>query len=121
VHRTLGEQFQNRCPHVAALAASAAASAATGSATWAEPEAGSAAGTETAEAGATETGTSEAAAASACTSVLTDVVAEVAPGLPALLVQLAAVGGAESGGAESKPWLALERAFVEWGVHGLSP
>jgi hypothetical protein len=116
VHRPVGEQLEDRRTHVTAPTASAAAWSATPAAagsTGAEASWTEAAGTEAETSAGAEAETGAEAAVLA--AVFTYVVAEVATGLPALFVQHAAIGW-----CESETGVALERAFVEWGVHLLS-
>jgi hypothetical protein len=126
VHRSVGEQLEDRGSHVTAPAASAAtrpSAPATAGSTGSEATGSEAAGSEAeattwAEAGAAETRAE--AEAGVFAAVFADVVAEVATGLLALFVQHAAVTG-----AEPETWAARERAFVEsfieWGVHVCCP
>jgi hypothetical protein len=125
VHRSVGEQLEDRGSHVTAPAASAAtrpSAPATAGSTGSEAAGAEAEATTWAEAG-TEAGAAETRAeaeAGVFAAVFADVVAEVATGLLALFVQHAAVTG-----AEPETWAARERAFVEsfieWGVHVCCP
>jgi hypothetical protein len=125
VHRSVGEQLEDRGSHVTAPAASAAtrpSAPATAGSTGSEAAGSEAEATTWAEAG-TEAGAAETRAeaeAGVFAAVFADVVAEVATGLLALFVQHAAVTG-----AEPETWAARERAFVEsfieWGVHVCCP
>jgi hypothetical protein len=121
VHRSVGEQLEDRGSHVTAPAASAAtrpSAPATAGSTGSEAAGSEAEATTWAEAGAAETRAE--AEAGVFAAVFADVVAEVATGLLALFVQHAAVTG-----AEPETWAARERAFVEsfieWGVHVCCP
>jgi hypothetical protein len=123
VHRSVGEQLEDRGSHVTAPATSAAtrtSAPATARSTGSEAAGSEAEATTWAEAG-TETGAAETRAeARVFAAVFADVVAEVATGLLALFVQHTAVTG-----AEAETWAARERAFVgsfiEWGVHVCCP
>jgi hypothetical protein len=107
VHRPFGEQLEDRGADVAALAASSPAAA---SATrTAEAESESSAGVESEFEAAAEAGAEAEVALDAGTRVVlaqmvTKMVAELAAGLPALLMERAPIAGAESEAESAGRW-----------------
>jgi hypothetical protein len=117
VHRAFGEQLEDRGADVAALAASSAAAASATRTAGAESESSAgvesefetAAGTETAAGSEAEVAL-EAGTRVVLAQMVTKMVAELAAGLPALLMKRAPIAGAEAE-AESAGW------WGEWVGH----
>jgi hypothetical protein len=132
VHRSLGEQHQDRGTDITSTTAPAVATAAsaaspgpegTGAKSWAKART-EATGSESASSAAAEARSERALRPGVAGVVAPDVVAELAAGLPALFVKGAAVLGRETEAhrprfTRKRPAHMGHSCFKKWVVHGL--